>query len=220
MALMYSLPSHRPTVSPTKNSLVYFISIVYTDHPVWRSHREEAKRGPPSGHRITRNGAAMVSLLLPYATTGLSRIAGRCLIGATPRGQPRTPVSCTVRRPFVGRPVPRQLMRNELCDLTTIVPATAYHRRSYAERYSRYMGSRIMRRASCTILSRIPGIPSGRFFPFGFGMYTLLTGCGSKVLAVSCSRSTSRLPSRFPLKILMVSLSIPAVSRPWLELTL
>ena len=84
-----------PTVSPTKNSLVYFISIVYTDHPVWRSHREEAKRGPPSGHRITRNGAAMVSLLLPYATTGLSRIAGRCLIGATPRGQPRTPVSCT-----------------------------------------------------------------------------------------------------------------------------
>src|SRR5439155_13196922 len=80
----------------------------------------------------------MVSLLLPYATTGLSRIAGRCLIGATPRGQPRTPVSCTVRRPFVGRPVPRQLMRNELFDLTTIVPATAYHRRSYAERYSRF----------------------------------------------------------------------------------
>src|SRR5881397_2643307 len=78
---------YRPTVSPNKNSLVYFISIVYTDHHVWRSHREEAKRGPPSGHRITRNGAAMVSLLLPYATTGLSRIAGRCLIGATPRGQ-------------------------------------------------------------------------------------------------------------------------------------
>ena len=137
MVLLYD--PHIPTVSPAKNSLVYFISIVYTDHPVWRSHREEAKRGPPSGHRITRNGAAMVSLLLPYATTGLSRIAGRCLIGATPRGQPRTPVSCTVRRPFVGRPVPRQLMRNELFDLTTIVPATAYHRRSYAERYSRFM---------------------------------------------------------------------------------
>jgi hypothetical protein len=34
--------------------------------------------------------------------------------------------------------VPRQLMRNELLDVTTIVPATAYHRRSYAERYSRY----------------------------------------------------------------------------------
>src|SRR5713226_4913334 len=42
-------------------------------------------------------------------------------------------------RPFMGRPVPRQLMRNELLDLTTIVPATAYHRRSYAERYSRYI---------------------------------------------------------------------------------
>src|SRR6266699_6919041 len=43
----------------------------------------------------------------------------------------------TFRRPFMGRPVPRQLLRNELLDLTTIVPATAYHRRSYAERYSR-----------------------------------------------------------------------------------
>jgi hypothetical protein len=33
----------------------------------------------------------MMSLLLPYATTGLALIAGWCLIGATPRGQPRTP---------------------------------------------------------------------------------------------------------------------------------
>src|SRR5438552_7166789 len=44
----------------------------------------------------------------------------------------------TFRRPFMGRPVPRQFMRNVLLDLTTIVPATAYHRRSYAEGYSRY----------------------------------------------------------------------------------
>src|SRR3989440_11948798 len=55
----------RPTVSPAKNSLVYFILIAYIDHPVWRSHREEAKRGPPSGHRLTRNEGAMMSLLLP-----------------------------------------------------------------------------------------------------------------------------------------------------------
>ncbi len=128
----------KPTVSPAKNSLVYFISMAYIDHPVWRSHREEAKRGAPSGPRITRNGAAMVSLLLPYATTGVSLIPGSSLIGATPRGQPRTPVLCTFRRPFMGRPVPRQLLRNALLDLTTIVPTTAYHRRSYAERYSRY----------------------------------------------------------------------------------
>ncbi len=33
----------------------------------------------------------MMSLLLPYAPPGLSCIAGWCLIGATPRGQPRTP---------------------------------------------------------------------------------------------------------------------------------
>jgi hypothetical protein len=97
----------------------------------------------------------MMSLLLPYATTALSLIAGWCVIGATPRGQPRTPamrlphgceglcvrqmtVLWTFRRPFMGRPVPRQFMRNAVLDLTPIVPATAYHHRSYAERYSRY----------------------------------------------------------------------------------
>jgi len=145
--------SYRPTVSPAKNSLVYFISMADIDHPVWRRPREEAKRGPPSGHRITRNGAAMVSLLLPYATTGVSLIAGWCVIGVTPRGQPRTPVLCTFHRPFMDRPVPRQLMRNELLDLTTIVPATAYHRRSYAKRYSRFIHRRA-KRITCAVVRR------------------------------------------------------------------
>src|SRR6266849_10743570 len=77
----------RPTLSPVKNSLVYFISISYIDHTVWRGHRDAAKRGPPCGHRITRNEGAMVPFLLTCATTGLSRIAVWCLIGATPRGQ-------------------------------------------------------------------------------------------------------------------------------------
>ena len=45
---------------------------------------------------------------------------------------------CTFRRPSMCRPVPRQLLRNAVLDVTPIVPATAYHRRSYAERYSRY----------------------------------------------------------------------------------
>jgi hypothetical protein len=97
----------------------------------------------------------MMALLLPYATLELFLIAGWCVIGATPRGPPRAPammlphgreglrlrpmtVLWTFRRPFMGRPVPRQLQRNTLLDLTTIVPATACHRRSYAERYSRY----------------------------------------------------------------------------------
>src|SRR3989442_14912785 len=70
--------SNKPTVSPAKNSLVYFISIAYIDHSVWRGHREEAKRGPPCGHRITRNAGAMVPLLLPCATTGWSSIAAWC----------------------------------------------------------------------------------------------------------------------------------------------
>ena len=53
----------------------------------------------------------------------------------------RRTVLWTFRRPFMGRPVPREFMRNELLDLTTLVPATAYHRRSYAERYSRSSSS-------------------------------------------------------------------------------
>src|SRR6266850_1500642 len=75
--------------------------------------------------------------------------------GATPRGQPWTPalalphrrdglsarrmaVLYTFREPSLGRQMHREFMRNALLDLTTIMPATAYHRRSYAERYSRY----------------------------------------------------------------------------------
>ena len=42
----------------------------------------------------------------------------------------------------MGRPVPRQLMRNELLDLTTIVPATACHCGSCAERYSRFISGK------------------------------------------------------------------------------
>jgi hypothetical protein len=133
------MPDYRKWTLPHGLCTTHTLSIAYRDHPVWRSRREEAKRGPPSGHRITRNGAAMVLLLLPYATTGLSRIAWWCVIGATPRGQPRMPVSYTVRRPFVGCPVPRELLRNALLDLTTIVPVTSYHCGSYAERYSRFM---------------------------------------------------------------------------------
>src|SRR2546425_4816159 len=64
-----------PTVSPAKNSLVHFISIIYIGNPVWRGHREEAKRGPPCGPRLTRNEGAMVPLLLPCAPTGWSSIA-------------------------------------------------------------------------------------------------------------------------------------------------
>ena len=96
----------------------------------------------------------MVSFLLTCATPWLSLIAGWCLIGETPRGQPGTPaltlphmrdglsvllmaVLCPFRRPSMGRPVHRQFMRNAWLDLTTIVPATACHQRNYVEPYSR-----------------------------------------------------------------------------------
>src|SRR5713101_2153526 len=101
-----------------------------------------------------RNYAAMVSYLLPCATTGLSRIAGWCVIGETPWGQPWTPVLtlphvryglsglrmavlCACSMPSMCRHVHRQLMRNELHNFTTIVPVTVYHQGSYVETYSR-----------------------------------------------------------------------------------
>src|SRR2546426_364813 len=67
----------------------------------------------------------MPAIMLPHGCEGL-RVRRRTVLW-------------TFRRPFMGRPVPRQLLRNALLDLTTIVPATACHRRSYAERYSRYI---------------------------------------------------------------------------------
>ena len=96
----------------------------------------------------------MVSYLLPCAPTGLSRIAGWCVIGETPWGQPWTPVLtlqhvhdglrvllmavlCAFRRLSRCRPVHRQLTRNALLDLTTIIPATTCHQRNYVEAYSR-----------------------------------------------------------------------------------
>ena len=74
---------------------------------------------------------AIRPFLLPCAATGVSLLAGWCLIGATPRGQPWTPtvtrpqgcnglstrrmaVLWPVREPSLGRQVHRQLMRNEL----------------------------------------------------------------------------------------------------------
>ena len=123
-----------------------------------RGHGQEAKRGEAGGHRITRNGEALGSLLLTCATTALSLIAMWCLIGATPRGQPWTPavtlphgrdglsarrmaVLWTFREPSLCRHVHREFMRNAVLDLTPIIPATACHQRNYVERYSRYKGS-------------------------------------------------------------------------------
>jgi hypothetical protein len=132
------------------------ISIASSKYLVWRGHSKEAKRGQPCGHRITRNGAAMVSLLLTWAPPGLSLIAGWCVMGETPRGQPWTPVLMlphgrdglsvrrmtglwTFRRLSMGHPVPCHFMRNTLLDVTTIIPATACHQSNDVETYSRSM---------------------------------------------------------------------------------
>ena len=126
-----------------------------SEHPVWRGHSKEAKRRQPCGPRITRNCAVMGSLLLPCAPTWLFLVAGWCLMGATPRGQPwtlalmlphgrdglsarRLAVWWTFHEPSLGRHVLHELMRNAVLNLTLIIPATACHQRNYVERYSRY----------------------------------------------------------------------------------
>jgi len=77
----------------------------------------------------------MGSFPLPCAATGVSLLAVWCLIGATPQGQPRTPVvtlpqGCdglsawrmvvlwTFRVPSLHRHVRRELMRNVWLDFT------------------------------------------------------------------------------------------------------
>src|SRR5712664_3742952 len=124
-------------------------------HPVWQGHGQEAKRRWPGGHRITRNCEAIASFLLTCATAELSLIAAWWLTGATSRGQPwtseetlshrrdglsarRMAVFGTFRRPSLCRHVHRDLMLNAMLDLTPIVHATAYYKRSCVETYSRY----------------------------------------------------------------------------------
>ena len=111
---------------------------------MWRGHGQEAKRGGPGGHRITRNCEAIGLFLLTCATTELSLIAVWCLSGATPRGQPWTPavtlphrrdglsarrmaVFWTFREPSLCRHVHREFMRNAVLNLTLIIYATACH---------------------------------------------------------------------------------------------
>ena len=139
----------KPTVSLAKNSLVYFISIIYIDHPVWRGHRDAAKRGPPCGHRMTRNAGARGPLLLPCAPTGWSSITAWCGRGATPSGSAVAPglhavartrrlrvrsraTWCPCGMPSWRHPAHRPFLRTALPNVTTIAPRTAYYRISYA----------------------------------------------------------------------------------------
>jgi len=92
----------------------------------------------------------------------------------------RRTVLWTFRRPCMGRPVPREFMRNALLDLTTLVPATAYHRRSYAERYSRYI-IRQMNSDFHTTLSRIK-----IYLSMYHSRKTPARQCGATVLSGSC----------------------------------
>jgi hypothetical protein len=100
----------------------------------------------------------MVSWLLLGSVPWLALISAWCLIGATHRGQQGTSalmlihiryglstqllaVFCMFRRPSICRQVHRELTRNELRDLTTIVHANVCRQKNYVGTYSRYICS-------------------------------------------------------------------------------
>jgi hypothetical protein len=76
------------------------------------------------------------------------------------------------------------------------------------------MGSNPMRRASWTIRSRTAGIPTGRYRPCDFSMYTRRPGDGSNVSDLSSCASWWRFPSRCSSKSALVKPSQPAVMLP------
>src|SRR5712671_1105555 len=99
--------------------------------------------------------------------------------------------------------------------MASYVLLVGLNRQEWTLKSASHMGSRIIRRASCTIRSNRIGIPSGLFLSlFGLGMYTLRTGHGSKVSALSVVLSSLMYPSKFPRKFDMFLPSIPAVSLP------
>ena len=125
--------------------------MAFNEHPVWRSHGQEAKRGWTGGQRIPWNGEAIGSFLLPCAPPGVPDRERGGLSGATPRGQPwtsavllppgrhglsawRMAVWWTLREPSLCRHVHRELLRSVLLDVTPIIAATACHQRNYVER--------------------------------------------------------------------------------------
>ena len=132
---------------------------------MWRGHNEEAKRGPPCGPRIMRNGQrwcrcsgvvappVCAHRVVPhrwvvrdgYNPSGSAVDAGLdAAHGCYGRRGRRMTVLCSFRRPSMCRPVPRQYMRNEWLDVTTLVPATACHQRNDVETYSRFMAIMII----------------------------------------------------------------------------
>ena len=97
----------------------------------------------------------MGSLLLPYAATGVSLLAGWGVIGATHRGQPWTPavrlphrrdrlsarlleVWWTFCRPSLCRQVHRAFMRNALPDLTPNDTRNCLPPKKLSRAYSKY----------------------------------------------------------------------------------
>ena len=58
---------------------------------MWRGQNQEAKRGPPGGHRVQRPWGVMVACLLTCLTRELSLLSVSFCIDITPWGQPWTP---------------------------------------------------------------------------------------------------------------------------------
>jgi hypothetical protein len=135
---------HLPTVSLLMIPLVYchikrFQRASRMKKPFPGGEKRRDRRAAPH-----KESAAIESLLLPYAATGVPLLAVGGRSGVPPREQPWTSavtlprgynglnarwmaVLWTFRAPSLGRHVHREFMRNALLDLTPIMSATACH---------------------------------------------------------------------------------------------
>jgi hypothetical protein len=94
------------------------------EHPVWRSHGQEAKRGWTDEQRIPWHDEAMgrfFSRVLHRGVLERERVPERCN-GLNAR---RMAVLWTCRALSLGRHMRPELLRNALFDFTPIISATA-----------------------------------------------------------------------------------------------
>ena len=141
--------------APLTMPLIYCISIASDEYLIatrpWPGG--ENKIGGRTSYHT--DFEAIGAFLLLCAATGVSLLAVWRRLGATPRGQPWTPVVTlphgrdrlsarrlavwwTFREPSLPCHVHRACMRKAARNLSLIIPATACHQRHDVERYSRY----------------------------------------------------------------------------------
>ena len=99
-----------------------------------------------------------------------------------------------VPEPSLGRHVLHELMRNAVLNLTLIIPTTAYQRRSYDERYSRYMIPPLPPSSKAKAIARPSSVAKPGSCPSPLPALSLPIGCprAIRVIRVMCCPCSTR----------------------------